>query len=645
VNNENDFELKIRLPLEKLRDSLFAAGLLFSILAVIYANSFDCSWHFDDYINIVENPGIQIKTLSWQEVERGLYGITGSARWQRPFSYFTFAMNYYFDGLNVFWYHVVNFFIHYITSVFLFLFIYNTLKLPVLEGRYEQNAYSIALLATLFWAINPVQVMAVTYIVQRMASMAAMFYIMAMYFYLKGRRVEKKWKSVGFFVLAAFWGILSVGSKENAAMLPVSLFLFDLFLIQGVTIEHIRKNWAVCLFALILVPAIGLVYYDFSSITGDYDKFRPFTMWERVLTQPRVILFYISLLFYPITSRMMLIHDVEISKSLFDPWTTFAAIVVLLLILVVAVLISRKEGALMKWLEKHTDYTLLRIMTGPLISYCIVFFFLNHLIEGSFISLELVYEHRNYLPSMLLFVPLSIFIVYSLNYFRERRRMIVVLSSAITAIIIIMGMTAYTYNGILKDEISLWSNNAEKTPHLAIVHNSLGAAFLNEGRLSNAFTELTKATESFNREHADVEYMTYRLLGYCYIVGRDDEKALFYAKKALAAFPSDAELHNELAAIFMKKKKLGEAESEMKKAISLRKDKASFHINLGKIYLLRGHLDAAIKEAQRGIFLDGNPLEAYWLMSEVFKEKKDYRMYDHFSSLASGFKLAEKRCP
>jgi tetratricopeptide (TPR) repeat protein len=297
---------------------------------------------------------------------------------------------------------------------------------------------------------------------------------------------------------------------------------------------------------------------------------------------------------------------------------------VLLLILVVAVLISRKR---------------------PLISYCIIFFFLNHLIEGSFISLGLVYEHRNYLPSMLLFVPLSIFIVYSLDYFRERKRMIVVLSSAITAIIIIMGMTVYTYNGILKDEISLWSNNAEKTPHLAIVHNSLGAAFLTAGRLSNAFTELTKATESFNREHADVEYMTYRLLGYYYIVGRDDEKALFYTKKALAAFPSDAELRNELAAIFMKKKKLGEAESEMKKAISLRKDKASFHINLGKIYLLRGHLDAAIKSAQRGIFLDGNPLEAYWLMSEAFKEKRDYRMSAHFSSLASGFKLAEKRCP
>ena len=624
MNTENDFNLNIKLPLRSCRDSLFAAGLLLSILAAVYWNSFDCSWHFDDYINITENPGVQIKTLSWQEIGRSLYGIAGSGRWQRPLPYFTFALNYYFDGLNVFWYHLVNFFIHYVTSVFLFLFIYNALKLPMLEGRYERNAYSIALLSALFWAINPVQVMAVTYIVQRMASMAAMFYIMAMYFYLKGRTGDKTWKRVVLFILAAFCGILSAGSKENAAMLPVSLFLFDLFLIQGATIGNIRKNWAVCLFALLLVPAIGLVYYNFSSITGDYDQFRPFTMWERVLTEPRVILFYISLLLYPITSRMMLIHDVEISKSLFDPWTTFAAVVVLLLILLAAVLISRKR---------------------PLISYCIVFFFLNHLIEGSFISLGLVYEHRNYLPSMLFFVPFSVLIVYALNYFEKSRGMIAVLSSATVAIMITMGVSVHIYNGILQDEISLWSDNVGKTPHLAIVHNSLGAAFLTSGRLSDSFAELTKATESSNREHAGVEYMTCRLLGYYYLSGGDNEKALFYTRKALTGFPSDAELHNELGAILMKEKNLREAESEMKKAISLRKDKASLHINLGKIYLLGGQPDAAIKEAQRGIFLHGDPVEAYWLISEAFKRKKNYRMSDHFSSLASGLRPARKQCP
>jgi len=624
VNKEKDFELNIKWPFQNFRNHVVAAGLLFSILAVIYANSFDCSWHFDDYINIVENPGVQIKALSWQEIGKSLYGIAGGARWQRPVSYFTLAVNYYFDGLNVFWYHVVNFFIHYITSVFLFLFIYNTLRLPILEGRYERNAYSIALLAALFWAINPVEVMAVTYIVQRMASMAAMFYIMAMYFYLKGRTGDKKWKRVGFFVLAVFSALLSLGSKENAAMLPVSLFLFDLFLIQGVTIEHIRKNWMICLFALVLVPAIGLMYYDFSTITGDYDEFRPFTMWERVLTQPRVILFYISLLLYPITSRMMLIHDVEISKSLFDPWTTVAAIVVIFLILVAAIVISRRK---------------------PIISYCIVFFFLNHAIEGSFISLGIIYEHRNYLPSMLFFVPLSIFIVYALSHFEKRKRMLVVLSSAITAVIIIMGMNVYIYNDISKDEISLWSDNVQKAPDLSIAHGNLGAALAKASRFPEAFVELTKALNSPPSWDIRMKFKIYQLLGEYYLLSGDHENAIMYVEKALAGLSNNTDLYNNKAVLLMLKKKPAEAEIAMKKAISLKRDSAFSHVNLGNIYLRGGHPDAAIKEVQRAIILGGDTLKAYSLLSEAFKAKNDYKTSDHFSRVASGSGLTKKRCP
>jgi hypothetical protein len=83
----------------------------------------------------------------------------------------------------------------------------------------------------------------------------------------------------------------------------------------------------------------------------------------------------------------------------------------------------------------------------------------------------------------------------------------------------------------------------------------------------------------------------------------------------------------------------------MKKAVSLQQDNPTFHITLGKIYLYRGYPDQTIKEAQKANYLGGYPLEAYWLMSEAFKEKRDYRMSDHFRRLASGFELTKKRCP
>ena len=622
IARDRDFALNVPGKKTGMRRYIFSFSSLFFILLFIYGNSFDCSWHFDDYINIVENSAIHVKALSWGEVEKGLYGIGGVTRWQRPLSYFSFAVNYYFDGLNVFGYHLVNFIIHYLASIFLFLFIYNTLRLPLLEGRYERHAYSIALLSAVFWAIHPIQVTAVTFIVQRMASMAAMFYIMAMYFYLKGRREDRTWKRATFFVLAVFSAVLSIGSKENAAMLPVSLFLFELFLIQGITIENIRKNWKLCLLSLLLVPAIGLVYYDFSSIAGEYEN-RPFSMMERVLTQPRVILFYISLLFYPITSRLMLLHDMVISKSLFDPWTTFAAMVVILLILSSAVSISRRR---------------------PLIAYCIFFFFLNHLIEGSFLSLELVYEHRNYLPSMLLFVPLAVLIVHGLDYFSDRRRMFLLLSSSVTAVMILLGVTVFIQNNILKDDISLWSDNIEKAPNVHHVRQNLGTSYFIAGRLPEAFAELTTALESFTVMDVTAKAKTHGLLGEYYLLNGDDDKAMYHYQQALQVRPTFAPAYNRIAEILMRKNRLVDAEKVIRIGMAIRPHSHAYHLTLGRILLKQGHPDAAIKAAQKALMLQKDSLKPYAIFSEAFKMKKDSRAAEHFYKLGDSSRLSGSSC-
>jgi hypothetical protein len=212
----------------------FAFLSLLIILLATYSNSFYGEWHFDDYANIVDNTYVKIKPFSWLEIKHCIYGYSHE-RPSRPLSYLSFALNYKFGGMDVFGFHAVNFIIHYLASVFLFLFIFNTLKLPRLKDRYENIAYPMALLATFFWALNPVLVTSVTYVVQRMASMAGLFYVMSMYFYLKARTSEKFPHSVLLYMLCVMAGLASVLTKENAVMLPVSILLFDLFLIQGIT--------------------------------------------------------------------------------------------------------------------------------------------------------------------------------------------------------------------------------------------------------------------------------------------------------------------------------------------------------------------------------------------------------------------------
>ena len=184
INKLNSFDLNINWQFPNLRNYIFAFVSLFVFLLIIYGNSFHCEWQFDDIPNIVENVNVHMKSLFWTDIKKSFH-ITPAQGLPRPVAYLSFGLNYYSGGLDVFGYHVVNFVIHYIAAAFLFLFIFNTLNLPLLKEKYRHIAYPVALLAVTLWATNPVQVNAVTYIVQRMTSLSGMAYIMSMYFYLK----------------------------------------------------------------------------------------------------------------------------------------------------------------------------------------------------------------------------------------------------------------------------------------------------------------------------------------------------------------------------------------------------------------------------------------------------------------------------
>ena len=422
LTKENGFTLPFSWKCENPGQYAFTFITLLILLLAVYSNSFYGDWHFDDYANIIENPNVQINSLSFSELKQSFIGIYQD-RLLRPFSYLSFALNYYAGGLNVFGFHLVNFFIHYLSSVFLFLFIFNTLRLPLLKDQYANIAYPIALLATVLWSVHPVFVTSVTYIVQRMTSMAGLFYIMSMYFYLKGRMSETTGKSIGFFILCALAGLASILTKENAVMLPFSILLFDLLLIQGATKENTKKFLKILIAPLMIFIIVGALYTGgfTSNVFGAYAG-RDFTMYERLLTEPRVIIFYLSLLFYPIHSRLTLLYDIDISHSLWQPWTTLPAIFLIIFAIAAAVYLCRKR---------------------PLFSFCVLFFFLNHILEGTVLPLELIFEHRNYLPAMFLFIPVAQLFVYVLDYFSYKK--LLQIAVALGVIIIIVGLGDVTF--------------------------------------------------------------------------------------------------------------------------------------------------------------------------------------------------------
>ncbi|KQC10665.1 MAG: hypothetical protein APR62_11680 [Smithella sp. SDB] len=601
LKKENGFSFPTIFKFPELPKYLFIFISLFIVLFSIYSNSFYGDWHFDDYANIVDNPHIQMKSFSWSEIKHCMYGLE-QERPSRPLAYLSFALNFFFHGKNVFGYHVTNFIIHYLTSVFLFLFIFNTLKLPRLKNQYENIAYPIASIATFFWAVHPLWVTSVTYIVQRMASMTGLFYIASMYFYLKARINPKFKYSFSFFIISLLCGLASVLTKENAAMLPASILLFDLFLIAGITRQNVIKYAKIAFLPLLIILLIGFIYVDFSNILDEY-KIRDFTMLQRVMTQPRVILFYLSLLFYPIGLRLTFLYDINVFRSLLQPWTTIPSILLILFIIIFAIYIARKR---------------------PLISFCIIFFFLNHLIEGSIFPLEMIYEHRNYLPSMLLFIPIAEFIIYVIDYFSYNKIIQFIVALGIVITLVGEGDITYNRNKIVSDDFLLWFDNIEKSPALSRPHANTGRIYFMYNQKEKALQEYKKATTLNNFGNSDVWALQQCNLGILYFETMQDDPAMGCFRKSSEILPEYIQSNIHMAKIKMRQNKIKEAkqivEDKLKK---FRSDPQVLEL-YSLILLKDGQINGAQYFARQLLAKDPDFLPALMIMAEICRIKSNY---------------------
>jgi tetratricopeptide (TPR) repeat protein len=604
IKRSDRFDIFPKCTCKSVGKIAFVVFSLFSLLIISYGNSINGAWVFDDESNIVTNNYVQLKTLEWENIQKTFYGIN-QTKISRPIAYLSFGLNYYFGQFNTFGYHVVNLLIHYVSAFFLFLFIHRTLNLPRLKAEYENSSYAIALLATFFWATSPVNVTAVTYIVQRMASMAGMFYIMSLYFYLTGRTNEKIWKKVSFFILCSLSAALAIGTKENAVMLPVSIYLYDLLFIQGVARENLIKNLRYFLLPAMIVASLAIIFFvDVSSLLrfGDY-AIRPFTMTERLLTESRVIVFYISLLLYPVSSRLMLNHDFILSRSLFDPWTTMAAILFILGSIGLAMFIARKK---------------------PLISYCILFFFLNHAIEGSFIPLELVFEHTNYTPSMLFFVPLAIFAIHMLDYFSYRKVIQLMAAMLISFLLFAQGHTVYMYNYLFQNPYLLWLDNTEKAPKLSRPHNNVGTALWERGLYDEAFKAYQIAYHLNRYDHLLMITAPINNIGSYYILKKNYETALSYFKTSIKIHPNDSRTWVLFAKTQIKMCDLKGAEITIQQAMAKWPDQADFHALISFILLKQGRYDNALKEAWKSLVIDSEFTEVKRVIGEAYHHSGRY---------------------
>jgi tetratricopeptide (TPR) repeat protein len=607
--------------------------LLFVALGfLIYSNSLDVPFIFDDVPRIQKNPQVRIDNFSFTELREAAFG--KSSPKNRPIGNITFALNYYFHQYSLPGYHIVNIIIHILNGMLLYLFINNTLNIMgcgIWDVRcaskksskdktqstsfnhhavtFDQsiNSSFIAFFAALFWLVNPVHTQSVTYIVQRLNSLAAMFFIMSFLFYVKGRIVQKRSSSNPesakssklkaqskisalkfgrslhylWFIGSALTWILALGCKQIAATLPFFVFLYEWYFFQDLSREWLKHTLKYFFAILVLFGLTAFALTDLNpleKIISGYAQ-KDFTLIERVLTEFRVVIYYLGLLFYPHPSRLKLYYDFGISHSLIDPITTLLSFGAIIGLIVLAFYLARKDR---------------------LISFCIVLFFGNLIIESSIIPLAIIFEHRTYLPSM--FVCLLV-VVLVFRYLRKKW----IAAGILCAAILVFSIWTYQRNIVWKDAVSLWSDNVQKTPNKAGPRNGLGLALFEQSRIEEAIFQYREALR-IKPDDAEI----HNNLGVALEGHGSIKKAIHHYSQAIFIRPDYAEALNNLGVALARQGKDKEAIDRYSQALRINPDYAEAHNNLGLVLARQGRLKEAIIHYSQALRMNADYAEGHY---------------------------------
>jgi len=419
---------------------------------------------FDDYVNFVDKNAIAIHSLDFRSLLNAtLSNESGVLR--RPIPTLSFALNYYFSGgfTNTFQFKITNLVIHLVNAYLVYWLATLLLQIHGESTKIDRSKQSLWLPGVIaaIWALHPLQVTSVLYVVQRMTSLSALFVLAGLIVFIYGRRLLQKRDPKGARLMwAGLLGgtVLGMICKENAALLPLYALVIELVFFQGrgpnQTRTVLTRLYVIPLTLLSLLAIFWLVRYP-NLILNAYNL-REFTLGERLLTEPRILWFYISLLLLPTSNRFTLFHDdIVLSTGLFQPWDTIIALAGLILAIAIGLLSRRKY---------------------PLLSFSILWFLAGHVMESSFIGLELVHEHRNYLPS---FGPI-VGVIYGMAvvFNRFEHRVIPVVLSALS--IATLAFSTHVIARSWTSEQSLSAFMIEHHPRSARSHAVMADLYLRE---------------------------------------------------------------------------------------------------------------------------------------------------------------------
>ena len=588
---------------------------LFLIVLVgflVYSGTFDVPFQFDDAIYISKNPLVKnlehFREPSNLEVDtaKDVNHISFFRHLNfklRYMGYFSFALNYMFGGLDVKGYHIVNLIIHLANA----LLVYVLVRLVLGDFLLKVPRGTVALLSALLFVSHPVQTQAVTYITQRFASQAAMFYLGSLILYICFRRSGNKLLLFFSFVSA----VLAMKTKEIAFTLPFVIAMYDFTFFKDTLRKRLLKLIPI-LSTLLIIPLTILESKRpvAESIAGLARTQVGMSSYEYLLTQFRVLVTYIRLLFLPVNQNID--YDYPMYSSIFEPPVFLSFLFLSGIFATCAYLLYRtrtthssESGASTDLHDRDSKIQASRIThhASRLVVFGIFWFFITLSVESSIIALgDVIYEHRLYLPSVGFFTALSAGAFLVNDRFGQNSRSAVI---SLAAFILMLSFTASARNSVWESEMSLWEDAVIKSPLKARPHNNLGKAYLLKGLVKEAEDQ-------------------YRI--------------------ALRINPKYATAHNNLAVLYSERGQYDIAMAHLSEAIRLNPKDETAQFNMGCIYKSRGQFEKSIYHYNAALQISPRYAEAHNNIANVFiaqgKEKKALEHYKAALMANPGLKIA-----
>ena len=357
--------------------------VLVLLVAALYWPGRGGGFVFDDFPNIVDNATLHVTGWDRQAWLAAVFS-SDSGLGHRPLPMATFALNHAFTGLDPVPMKLTNIAIHALNACLVLGLLRTLLALaaPAVDARRREWTARFVAAA---WALQPINLMAVLFVVQRMESLCHAFVFAGLWLYLLGRQRQLAGEpGGGWRIVAGIVGGTALGAlcKESAVLLPLYAACVEAFALDARDARGRRDRSLLTFFAIVLVlPAIlGLAWLLPGLLSPGPWAARDFTLGERLLTESRVVLDYLRWTLFPSLRAFALYHDdIAISRGLLQPMSTAFALAGLALLAAVAAMARARR---------------------PLLALGIAWFLCAQLLTATIVPLELVFEHRNYFASL-----------------------------------------------------------------------------------------------------------------------------------------------------------------------------------------------------------------------------------------------------